>query len=369
MKKIIVLTMLVLLAIGTPVLAGDLTFGGDFNIESGSNFKEGYADKFDFSLDVSAVADEYNTVSFEFELDHIGFADPDAAGLPTAYPLIGAVDNPKLTTDVGAAMGLADFGVGVVVNSGIFESASQEYACITSYEIEDVAYVEAALHGGAEVVLTFADMVNVQLASDFDGAAKNWLVGAFGTVGPVSAELYYACEGDAMADGQLIVDGAFSQELGMVALDVAAGFWYDLAGDEDAAVPSTEYMYGVGVAAAADVGVAVSGDVALMGTSMEDHILEAVGIGLGVDPMADLGVDVGIYLNTYTKPTGDDTPMLDHIDFSVWKTLGIAEYRVGYLYAGDETAKYTGGNSMLNAPMSAAQIDGGGAYIVVDINY
>ncbi|MQY76415.1 MAG: hypothetical protein GH155_02160 [Spirochaeta sp.] len=112
---------------------------------------------------------------------------------------------------------------------------------------------------------------------------------------------------------------------------------------------------------------------------MEDHILEAVAIGLGVDPMADLGVDVGIYLNTYTKESADKTPMLDHIDFSVWKTLGVASYRVGYLYAGADAADYaTGGldalgdpiyGTSLQAPMSAWGIDGGGAYVVVDINY
>jgi len=354
MKKIIVLTMLVLLAIGMPVLASDVTFGGDFNIESGSNFKEGYVDKFDLTLDVTAVVDDYNTVSWEMEL---------ASGW-------AVIDNPKLVTDIGAAFGLNDFGVGAVVSSGIFESANQEFVCITGYEIEDVAAVEAALIGGAEVVLTFADLVNVQLASDFDGAAKNWLVGSYGTVGPVSAEVFYACEGDALADGQLIVDALFSQEMGILALDAGAGFWYDLAGDEDATPISREWKYGVGVAATADVGISVGGGVGLMGTSQEDHILDAVAIDLSVDPLEDLGIDVGIYLNTYTKPSGDDTPMLDHIDFSVYKNIGAAEYRVGYYYPGDEAVKYaTFRDTSLNAPMTELDPDGGGFYLVVDIDY
>ncbi len=365
MKKIIVLTMLVLLAIGMPVVAVD--FGGDFNIEAGSNFKEGYVDKFDFSLDVSQAVDDYNTVSFEFELDHLGYTG--AAAALTAY--IGVVDNPKLVTDLGAALGLPDV-VGVVVTSGVFESANQEFPEITGYEIvEDIASVEADLHGGGELLLTFADLVNVQLASDFDGAAKNWIVGSYGTFGPVSAEVFYACEGDALADGKLIVDAVFSQELGIVALDAGGGFWYNLAGDEDAAVPTREWMYGVGVAATADVGIDIGGGVGVAGTSAEDYILEAVVIELNVNPLEDLGIDVGLVLNTYTKPTGDDTPMLDHIDFSVYKNIGAAEYRVGYLYAGDEPAKYAAGTgtAKLNAPMSATAIDGGGFYLVVDIDY
>ncbi len=357
MKKIIVLTMLVLLAIGMPVMAVD--FGGDFTIKSGSNFAEGYADSFDLSLDVSQAVDDFNTFSMELEVDR------DLIG--AEYADTGIVDNPKLVTDLGAALGLGDFGVGAVVTSGIFESYNQEYMCFTHYEIEDIT-VSSTNHGGAEVVLTFADLVNVKMASDFDGAAKMWMAGAYGTFGPVSAELYYATEGDATADGQLLVDAVYSGDVGPAALTAGGLFWYDLAGDEDLGI--TEYQYSVAVAASADVGVAVAGDVAVVGTSQEDHILEAVAIGLGVDPLEDLGIDVGIYLNTYTKATGDDTPMLDHIDFSIWKTLGAAEYRVGYLYAGDEAAKYAVGmGTSLNAPMSATGIDGGGAYIAVDINY
>jgi len=119
MKKIIVLTMLVLLAIGMPVMAVD--FGGDFTIKAGSNFAEGYADSFDLTLDVSQAVDDYNTVSYELELKS-ALKDQARSG--------AIVDNPKLTTDVGAALGLGDFGVGVVVNSGIFESYSQEFLCM-----------------------------------------------------------------------------------------------------------------------------------------------------------------------------------------------------------------------------------------------
>lgn len=351
MKKIIVLTMLVLLAIGMPVLAGDVTFGGDFNIEAGSNFKEGYADKFDMSLDVSAVVDDYNTVSYELELDH----------MDATLGLYAVVDNPKLTTDVGAALGLADFGVGVVVNSGIFESASQEYLDFTAYEIEDNCYVEAALHGGAEAVLTFADLVNVELASDFDGAAKSWLVGSYGTVGPVSAEVFYACEGDSTADGKLIVNGVFSQELGMVALDAGAGFKYYLAGDEDATVATREYEYAVAVKAAADVGVAVDGDVAVIGNSEEDHILEALTVHVGVDPLEDLGLDVGAYMRMFK-----DAELIDNVEFSLWKKFGAAAYRVGYLYSPDAP---DAGTHSDEAPFTGAVIDGGGFFMVVDIDY
>ncbi len=360
MKKIIVLTMLVLLAIGMPVVAVD--FGGDFNIEAGSNFKEGYAPKFDFSLDVSQAVDDYNTVSFEFELDHADI-------LPLAGPVIvGVVDNPKLTTDVGAALGLPDV-VGVVVTSGIYEGSNEEFNQITGYEIEGIALLEPAYYGGAEVVLTFADLVNVELGSAFDGADKSWLVGTFGTFGPVSAEVYYACLDDALADGQLIVDALFSQELGILDLDASAGFLYDLE-IEDGDI-AKQWIYSVAVVATADVGISVGGGVGVIGNSVKDHILEAVGIDLSVDPLEDLGIDVGIFLNTYTKPSGDDTPMLDHIDFSVYKNIGAAEYRIGYLYAGDEPAKYAAGTGTKNlkAPMGATAIDGGGAYIVVDIDY
>ena len=351
MKKIIVLTMLVLLAIGMPVVAVD--FGGDFNIEAGSNFKEGYADKFDMSLDVSQAVDDYNTVSFEFELDH-------PAVIPSGGVIIGVIDNPKLVTDLGAALGLPDV-VAVQVSSGIFESASQEYLDFTAYEIEDIAYVEAALHGGAEVLLTFSDMVNVELASDFDGTAKNWLVGSYGTVGPVSAEVFYACEGDSTADGQLIVNAVFSQELGIVALDAGAGFWYDLAGDEDAAFPTREYKYGAAVKAAADVGIAVDGDVAVIGNSMEDHILEALTVHVGVDPLEDLGLDVGAYMRMYK-----DAELIDNVEFSIWKKFGAASYRAGYLYSPDAP---DAGSHSDEAPFDGLDIDGGGFFMVVDIDY
>ncbi len=360
MKKIIVLTMLVLLAIGMPVVAVD--FGGDFTIKSGSNFKEGYVPEFDLSLDVSQAVDDYNTVSFELEIDALmkDYPPPSAA----------VVDNPKLTTDIGAALGLPDV-VGVVVSSGIFEGETPNFLNLTGYEVERITKLEPEYYGGAEVVFTFAELVSVELGTAFDGANKSWMAGAFGTFGPVSAELYYACLDDALADGQLIVDAVFSQELGILALDAGAGFRYDLAGDEDATPATREWAYGVGVAVTADVGISVGGGIGLMGTSQEDHILEAVGIDLSVDPLEDLGIDIGIYLNTYTKASGDDTPMLDHIDFSLYKNFGAAEYRVGYLYAGDEPAKYAAGTGTeeLNAPMTATGIDGGGFYIAVDINY
>ena len=329
-------------------------FGGDFNIEAGSNFKEGYAPKFDFSLDVSQAVDDYNTVSFEFELDHADI-------LPLAGPVIvGVVDNPKLTTDVGAALGLPDV-VGVVVTSGIYEGISNEFVDITGYGLANIAVVEPSYHGGAEVVFTFADLVNVELGSAFDGADKAWLAGAFGTFGPVSAELYYACEGDALADGQLIVDGVFSQELGILALDAGAGFWYDLEVDDGDV--TKQWVYGVGVAVTADVGISVGGGVDVIGNSVTDHILEAVAIDLSVDPLEDLGIDVGIYLNTWT----DAPTMLDHFDFSLYKNFGAAEYRVGYLYSGKDAD--AGSAGALNAPMAADGINGGGAYIVVDIDY
>jgi hypothetical protein len=146
MKKILVLTTMVLLVCSMSVVAQDnITISGETLYEFYHDLDSEYGWNGDAEIMVQAVVDDYNTANVKIEYVQ-GGVSYDAAAL--GGPVISIIDEggPSymelnrgyFTTALGKYVGLEDMGVTITVDWGYNEFDDPSYGQITAYAIEDI---------------------------------------------------------------------------------------------------------------------------------------------------------------------------------------------------------------------------------------
>ena len=247
------------------------------------------------------------------------------------------IDNAYFVSNIGAALGTTDAGIGLALTAGLYQSDWEEVGVVTGNEVEEAVTFESE-HWSYGLDIGIMDMVTIRTVvapgatgSDID----KFLVGAFGGFGPVSAEVFYGSMDKAIDMGGLGIGVGYEMEvMPMLALAVGAEFGYDLAA-ADADLPA--WTYGVGVAADYNDGFATAG---LALTGLEDTELLAMGFDLGVAPLANVGFDIAgaMFIDSDVVDALDSA--VDYIEPSVWGKVGAAKMTLGYLYTPNVATEY-----------------------------
>jgi hypothetical protein len=333
MKKLLVLSALLgLLAL--PVFANHVSIdmGGDMTFGVMSDFDTAVVDP-DLTWDVIVGIDDYN--SFTWSLKDIALA-----------PLIG-LDKALVTTDIGMWLGLP---VGIMVNWGYDDPARNQYESTSGYANEELGDFSPVEYWGLDFLVS-AGMVEVELAFDPLGADGKLLAGLAvkEPVPGLNAEVYYfqnQSAGDVFDEGNLAFAAEYATEVSMIALDIGAGFLYNLADTGDA--------WGYGIGLAADTGM-FGATVGLAGNETDAlATLSATATAAPVD-MATIYVGLLADLQDAAAET------LDSVDLGVNAHVGIVECYVGYLITSTGAVDGT-----YNAPTALTD---GGMYIKFDVDY
>ena len=291
-KLLVVLSAIMLLAVfAIPVFAdwsGELEFGFATSFDPAKDAENYGATDLNFSTKV----DDYNSVA-----------------ISTSYG-VGAgftVGEASILTDVGKAV---DLPVGVTLKSGYFASATQEYAAVTGWSLEDVAVGGTTLDGGFNLGFGFGSAnldVAFSVAQPVDG--QDLLLDFYmPDLSGASVELYYDVVGDDNFKGTFGLDGSYP----VGPATVAAGFKYDTV--------ASSWAYGLGATAGvsmATLGVSLDGN--------DTDALNTIGLDANLAPADNYGLDVGVKLS---MATGADT--FQCADISGYYKVGAATIRAGY---------------------------------------
>jgi len=340
MKKLLVLSVLLGLMI-VPAFASDVTFGGDLTYGFISDFSGeavGFGEKFDLTLDMTAVVDEINTV-------HVSWNDLEIAGMTP--------DKAVIVHDLGAWL---DLPVGVVLTTGWDDPDINYYQSLSTYGNEEIGGQDGTEFLGFDLLVD-ADMVQFELAMDpgyADDLADGQLL--IGVAAPdlmgASVEFYYYQGGalvpvDEYGEGNVVFDAGYSTEISGIALDAGAAFAYYLG---DTAVP--EWEYGVGLA----VGYDMFGlDIGLDGNSEDTLNLMTANVMVSPVELADI---YAFFAMDFSE-AADET--FQYAELGVDAHVGAADMYVGYQISNGATFADTN-----NAPAFLAD---GGFFVKWDINY
>ncbi len=345
MKKIAVLTIALVLMASLSAFASDVTLAGEFTYGGISDFSGVNPEAFGNAyVDITFKVDDINSVLFELA------AAGDIPGVP---PNLSAF---RLTTDLGKALNLDPAGITLKMYSGWFGSGDKEYAAVGGYNnqwLTDPLSVVA--HGGMLFDLGIKGLVNVVYGQEWNLAVTpNAKAGAYSVMGPVSWEAWYETDGGLPADGN--IGAGLKAALGGVVgsgltLDLGASFIYDL---DDAIASDAAAKWGWGVGAKVGVGM-ITGYVGVNGTAAD--FLDGVGVAVNLAPLANVGLDAGVFLDTFANA---DT--FNSADLSVYYKAGAGTVRLGYLVT-PETP--TAAVVTLNAPTAG----NGGLYAKFDIDF
>ena len=335
MKKFLVLlVVLALVAITSPLFAGDnVTVGGEFLYVKDSTAVDGNFSRAE--LNISSAVGDYNTVSLE--LDSEG---GDWAGTV-------AVDDFRLATDVFGALGL-DLPVTLNTTIGYFDTYFTGWKYV-SYSGWDFYYGNWTITGNSLGPVALgaiqADIgvgpVTISYASDFEFQTLRF--GASGGFGPVGFYASLGASPTAFADLAFNAMVDYSGSFGDLSLFVPAHFGMDLATDA--------IQFGAGVAV--DYTSMVHFAVGFFGNDVDafDNLV----IDLSSAPIGDLGIGVSAFLDFAAAATDNFAGLDVYANYM----LGAAKFQVGYAYAPEfATIPIFGDNHGAN-----------GLYLVVDIDY
>jgi tetrahydromethanopterin S-methyltransferase subunit G len=345
MKKLLVLSVLLgLLAL--PMFASDITFGGDVTFGILSDFGDALGFSKDFTLDIMADIDDYNSLTANIDGLEGQVTGATAAPLNESKILV--------TTDVGMLFGLP---IGLHVNWGYDDPDMNEFQNISGYGNEDPWDFSSPVSGeywGLEFLVSVS-FIEVELAFDPAGSSGggDLLVGlaAKEPIPGLNAEIYYYQNekgGSEFAKGRIGFDAAYGGEFGGFAVDAGAYFGFDL--DDTAA---NAWALGVGLSGAysiATVTVGIDGN--------ETDALNTLSATLEADLVADM---LGLYGGLWYDVANSE---LAEVDLGAMVHLGAVAMYLGYLIDGDSPAAASGDN--FKAPPG---IGDNGAYIKFDVDY
>jgi hypothetical protein len=345
MKKLLILSVLLGL-MALPMFASDFSWGGDLTTGYTGDFGDNYTKSATITFDVKAAVDDYN--SLVIEIDLLDGALPDVA---------------KVTTDVGMWLGLP---VGIMLDSGWDDPDANEFHSISEYDNEEVFDFSTGDQLGFALLVTAADILEVELAfnptgtliwddtGSFPGEPGELLAGLAvkEPIPGLNAEVYYyqgESAYDEFGEGQIMFDAAYSTEVGPVGLDAGAAFFYNL----DAAALGLAYDWAFGVAAAAAVMEIADITLGLAGTS--EDFLDNISASVVVDAIEQASLFAGLW---YDVAVAEE---LAEAEFGVNLHMGAAELYLGYLVDNGGTGDH------FNAPPNETGEDV--VFVKFDIDY
>jgi len=275
------------------------------------------------------------------------FLKSDAGGIlgldvktvdPVFYAGYGVFDLPGYGVTQYGPEPIAALGVDNGNNDGMFgNEIGAGYPLIA---------VNTAIMGG---------MVNVALAAAgtvLTTSHQQALVGAWGTVGPISYEVGWAQKGT--TSGYVPVGLEFKYTVGPVALAAMGNYVQNL---NTGGISN----WAAGIQAVLMSNYTVDFSVLSYQPAYEPTVTAIKGTGdVIVNITSTFGVLASVYLNFDPNATAFDT-----LEASAWYMLGSTKLRVGYLYATTDTNNL--GQPVLNAPSSNA--GKGGVYFTADMAF
>ena len=316
MKKILVLTVMVLLVAGMSVMA-DSTVKGQVQYEWFQDMDTVYDYNGDAEIVVQAEVDDFNTATIDFDYAQDG---------PPATTSTIQLDKAYFTTAIGKYAGLEDMGVSVTLIWGWQEWANEEYGMVTGYENEHVfdAKVE---DWQFNIDIGIMDMVHIEAAMSPGHSHGASMFGIYGGMDPIWVEAYYTQEEEALDKGDVGIGANFGMDImpGMYAFDLGLTFNYNMDSD---ALDGDQYALGVGLSNTimemVYVNVGMSGN--------DDTIFNLLWfeVGAGYEDMVGADLGVGMWMH-------EDAPeTMDELDISVWTKVGAATFRVGYVMVSED---------------------------------
>ena len=355
MKKILVLTVMLMLVASMSVMAADdVTITGEVHYDWLSDMDTQYAYDSDAELVITAVVDEFNTAVVDFDYAQDSPASTSNIQLDKAY----------FTTAIGKFAGLEDMGVTITTVWGWQEWANAEYAKITGYE-EEAVWDAKAENWQVNIDVGIMDMVHIEAAfMPADDVDNELMFGAYGGVDPIHVEVYYSQEGaKELGEGIVGVGANFGMDVmpGMFAFELGLAFGYNMLSD----APDYE-QYALGVGLATTIMEMAYLNVGFAGNDQTIFSLLWFELGAAYEDM--VGADLGVGM------TMDDdffSEVMDELDVSVWVAVGKAKFRVGYVMHAEQDlgVNYYEG---LNAPADAAfdpTVSSGVVYFSGDLDF
>jgi len=337
MKKLWILLVALALLAATPIFAADVTVGGEFMSYVNSDFVHALGSGFPKAeLNITSAVDDFNTV--KLELDSEG----------GAWPGTVAVDDFRLITDFGAALGLP---IGLKGTFGFFDTYFTGWYYYdatgwTWYYDWSNQVINFDNNAGAVQLDAAVGPVNVHWYNDFVG--ENFAVGADASFAGVSLWLAFADSFRDFSAGTLSVEAAYSAAFGDFALDLGGFFRYGLA-DLSAAESLNAKIYSYGVNLGAGYSMfhlagGIEGDEAhgLDNVIAELTVAPLDALKIGVAMMMDLGLDAGAVTDPtdpdYTGPRGTEinTSSFVGVDIGVTYMVGGTKFALGYVIPGED---------------------------------
>jgi hypothetical protein len=334
MKKILVLTMMVLLVASMSVMASDVTISGQVQYEWLQDFDTLYDYNGDAELVAKATVDDYNTATIDF--DYAQDAGPASTSMIQ-------LDKAYFTTAIGKYLGVEEMGVSITSTWGWYEWGAKDYAKVTGYENEQV-FDDNVENWEVNFDVGIMDMVHVVAGFAPEPAVQSTMFGAYGGMDPVWVEAYYLREAESMDQADIGLGVNFGMDImpGMYAFDIGLSFRYNLDSD---AVDGDVWALGAGLSNT--IMDMIYLNVGFAGN--DDSIFVLLWFEAGADYEGMIGADLGVGMimdDTYAPET------LDEIDISVWTKVGAATFRVGYIMVTEDNG-VTGYYEGLNAPSDA----------------
>jgi len=248
---------------------------------------------------------------------------------------IPSLSNLYIRTDVGGALGLDANTIAPVLYAGfgVFDLPGFN---LTQYGNDNTAakgidsgtnngeFGNAAGSGYGLIALDakVMNLVNIVLAASgtaFTSANQQALVGAYGTVGPVSFEAGWTAVGT--KSGMIPLGVKFAMPMGDLALTAMAQYTY--------AVDSTLYS---NWAAGVKVGYTANYTIDASVYSFQRASDKTTEIALAGDILANFAPNLGVVISPNLNFDSGATDMFDTLEAFVWVSFGATKVRVGYLY-------------------------------------
>lgn len=328
MKKInILMIAIALLAITLPVM-GQVTLSGEFKTglylsqDPASDVKLGKVDSIgtEAKLSASIKADENVTGTMDLLFDKA----VTKAG-------VGLLDKASIVVNMLGAMGIKDLPLTMTLTGGYVDANRAQVVDISHHGLEKMldAVGLPKLFGTTQLDAKIMDLVTVRaaVAPEYNVNLIKFLAGAFGTFGPISAEVFYG--NGSVQNGALATGVAYAGAFGDVAVKAGANLQLKFT-DPDMTI-------GYGAAASVAFTTLVKATVGFKGQIVGDNTdsaFQGLGIGIESTPISLITLKAGVTLN-FAK----DADVLDGIEVLGQLNLGKAQVGVGYNFANATTLK------------------------------
>jgi len=381
MKKLVVLALLLaagmLWAQAAAPAGPTFTMGLRLDYEWAQDFGAGkeYSDRMNIELKFNWVADEFTTAYFELEEGPLGSqgdtaqatVTPAANGIITTTGStadqggyynakrttladqgydnkIAGVDKAYFTTNVGKFFKLP---IPVSVMYGFNEWNNKDFIKVTKSEFEDFLGEADIRNWGGQIEVTPSPMVTFRSNWSWNSGAVGtdkpmFLIGAYGTVAPISYEVTYFTHNQDFDKGWIEGGVKFVQDM-TKDINLAACFSaeYDMEDNPpfayyytnggDSVVPNPAYLLQAGVQVmfqkmvALGVSYAGAEDMLAGGWQIQGYLTPKAGDPLELFAQLGLGLDSDVFVETF-----------DSLEVAARYTMGKVQWYLGFDYAVDQ---------------------------------